>query len=121
MAKIPPGVGPRFPQVVALLGATGNLARRQLLPGLFHLAAAGFIAQCRVIGVSLDDIDLPALRQIARSARDQSSARTISDATGTLSPRTWTTCRCRLARRRWLRPWRQPKPASTPNAAACTI
>ena len=27
MAKIPPGVGPRFPQVVVLFGATGDLAR----------------------------------------------------------------------------------------------
>ena len=34
MAKIPPGVGPRFPQVVVLFGATGDLARRKLLPGL---------------------------------------------------------------------------------------
>ena len=57
MAKIPPGVGPRFPQVVVLFGATGDLARRKLLPGLYHLATAGFIPQCRVIGVSLDDID----------------------------------------------------------------
>jgi glucose-6-phosphate 1-dehydrogenase len=80
MAKIPPGVGPRFPQVVVLFGATGDLARRKLLPGLFHLAAAGFIPQCRVIGVSLDDIDLPAFRQIARGALDQFSARKIIDA-----------------------------------------
>ena len=36
--KIPPGVGPRYPQVVVLFGATGDLARRKLLPGLFHLA-----------------------------------------------------------------------------------
>ena len=58
MAKIPPGVGPRFPQVVVLFGATGDLARRKLLPGLYHLATAGFIPQCRVIGVSLDDIEI---------------------------------------------------------------
>ena len=80
MAKIPPGVGPRHPQVVVLFGATGDLARRKLLPGLFHLATAGFIPQCRVIGVSLDDIDLAGFRQIARSALDQFSARKINDA-----------------------------------------
>jgi hypothetical protein len=55
VAKIPPGVGPRFPQVVVLFGATGDLARRKLLPGLYHLATAGFIPGCRIIGVSLDD------------------------------------------------------------------
>ncbi|GCL63872.1 glucose-6-phosphate dehydrogenase [Pseudaquabacterium pictum] len=80
MAKIPPGVGPQFPQVVVLFGATGDLAKRKLLPGLYHLATAGFIPQCRVIGVSLDDIDLPAFRQIARGALDQFFARQVTDA-----------------------------------------
>ncbi len=80
MAKIPPGVGPRFAQVVVLFGATGDLARRKLLPGLYHLATAGFIPQCRVIGVSLDDIDVVAFRQIARGALDQFFARKVTDA-----------------------------------------
>ena len=80
MAKIPPGVGPRFPQVVVLVGATGDLARRKLLPGLFHLASVGFIPGCRIIGVSLDDIDLDAFRAIARGALDEFSARKVSDA-----------------------------------------
>ena len=38
MARNSPRVGPRFPQVVVLVGATGDLSRRKLLPGLFHLA-----------------------------------------------------------------------------------
>ena len=80
MAKIPPGVGPRFPQVVVLFGATGDLARRKLLPGLYHLATAGFIPGCRIIGVSLDDIDADAFRRIARSALDEFFARKINDA-----------------------------------------
>ena len=68
VAKVPPGVGPRFPQVVVLVGATGDLARRKLLPGLFHLASAGFIPGCRIIGVSLDDLDADGFRELARSA-----------------------------------------------------
>ena len=36
-------IGPRYPQVVVLFGATGDLARRKLLPGLLHLLSAGFI------------------------------------------------------------------------------
>jgi len=80
MAKIPPGVGPRFPQVVVLFGATGDLARRKLLPGLFHLSSVGFIPGCRIIGVSLDDIDLEGFRKIARSALDEFSSRKMSDA-----------------------------------------
>ena len=79
MAKIPPGVGPRFPQVVVLFGATGDLARRKLLPGLFHLASAGFIPGCRIVGVSLDDFGVDEFRAAARSALDEFSSRKISD------------------------------------------
>src|SRR5665213_596105 len=80
VAKIPSGVGPQFPQVVVLVGATGDLARRKLLPGLFHLSRAGFIPGCRIVGVSLDDIDAGGFRAIARGALDQFSARKPSDA-----------------------------------------
>ncbi|MGQ0501090.1 MAG: glucose-6-phosphate dehydrogenase [Panacagrimonas sp.] len=75
MAKIPPGVGPRFPQVVILFGATGDLSRRKLLPGLFHLVTAGFIPDCRIIGVSLDEIDLDTFRGNVRSALDEFAPR----------------------------------------------
>ncbi|MEY2892983.1 MAG: glucose-6-phosphate dehydrogenase [Pseudomonadota bacterium] len=80
MAKVPPGVGPRYPQVVVLFGATGDLSRRKLLPGLYHLTTAGFIPGCRIIGVSLDDMDADAFRAAARSALDEFSSREISDA-----------------------------------------
>src|SRR5687768_14284034 len=66
VAKVPPGVGPRFPQVVVLVGATGDLARRKLIPGLLHLARAGFIPGCRIIGVSLDNFDAGAFRDFTR-------------------------------------------------------
>ena len=80
MKKIPPGVGPKHPQVVVLVGATGDLSRRKLLPGLFHLASAGFIPGCRIIGVSLDAIDADGFRTIAREALDASSSRKPKDA-----------------------------------------
>jgi glucose-6-phosphate 1-dehydrogenase len=80
MAKIPPGVGPRHPQVVVLVGATGDLARRKLLPGLFHLSTAGFIPGCRIIGVSLDELDADGFRGIARAALDEFAARKVSEA-----------------------------------------
>ena len=80
MAKIPPGVGPRFPQVVVLFGATGDLARRKLLPGLYHLATAGFIPGCRIVGVSLDETDAEGFRAGARAALDQFFNRKLTDA-----------------------------------------
>ncbi|MFI5012603.1 MAG: glucose-6-phosphate dehydrogenase [Hyphomicrobiales bacterium] len=80
MAKIPPGVGPKFPQVVVLVGATGDLSRRKLLPGLFHLSSAGFIPGCRIIGVSLDHLDACGFRKFARAALDQFSTRKVNEA-----------------------------------------
>ncbi len=80
MATIPASVGPRYPQVVVLFGATGDLARRKLLPGLFHLASAGFIPDCRIIGVSLEALDADAFRAHARAALDEFSARAVTEA-----------------------------------------
>ncbi|HEV7138887.1 MAG TPA: glucose-6-phosphate dehydrogenase [Steroidobacteraceae bacterium] len=79
MAKVPPGVGPRFPQVVVLVGATGDLARRKLLPGLFHLSGVGFIPGCRIIGVSLDDLDAAGFRKLARGALDEFYTREVDE------------------------------------------
>ena len=78
--KIPPGVGPQFPQVVVLVGATGDLARRKLLPGLFHLTNSGFIPGCRIIGVSLDELDADGFRKIAQEALTEFSTRKFSEA-----------------------------------------
>jgi glucose-6-phosphate 1-dehydrogenase len=80
LRKIQPGVGPRFPQIVVLVGATGDLARRKLLPGLFHLVRAGFIPACRIVGVSLDELDVEAFRAHAREALREFSARAVDEA-----------------------------------------
>jgi len=80
MKKIPPGVGPKYPQLVVLVGATGDLSKRKLLPGLFHLSNAGFIPGCRIIGVSLDDMDVDGFRASAREALNAFSTRKVDDA-----------------------------------------
>ncbi len=80
MKKIPPGVGPANPQLVVLVGATGDLARRKLLPGLFYLCHAGFIPGCRIVGVSLDELDADGFRAFAREALDEFSTRRFEDA-----------------------------------------
>ena len=80
MAKIQPGVGPRFPQVVVLVGATGDLARRKLLPGLFHLCSAGFIPAWRIVGCSLDDLDAEGFRRFARAALEEFGSRKVDQA-----------------------------------------
>jgi glucose-6-phosphate 1-dehydrogenase len=52
------GSGPRPDNhVIVLFGATGDLARRKLLPGLFHLAAAGLMPdEYQIIGSSRTDL-----------------------------------------------------------------
>jgi glucose-6-phosphate 1-dehydrogenase len=80
MAKVTVGVGPQSPQVVVLVGATGDLAKRKLLPGLFHLVSAGFIPGCRIIGVSLDNLDTEAFRKVAREALTEFSTRKVEEA-----------------------------------------
>ncbi len=72
-------VGPKLPQVVVLFGATGDLAKRKLLPGLFHLSAHGFMPGCRVIGVSLDDMTPDQFRVAARAALDQFCSRPMNE------------------------------------------
>jgi len=64
---------------VILVGATGDLARRKLLPGLFHLSTVGFIPGCRIVGLSLDDLDVDGFRRLARAALDEFSSRKITE------------------------------------------
>src|ERR1700722_12204023 len=80
VAKILAGEGPQYPQVVVLFGATGDLARRKLWPGLFHLATAGFIPGCRIIGVSLEGLAVKGFRGKVRAALDEFSTRKVSAA-----------------------------------------
>ena len=43
------------PVTVVLFGATGDLSRRKLLPGLLHLFESGLMKDIQVIGTSLDE------------------------------------------------------------------
>jgi glucose-6-phosphate 1-dehydrogenase len=48
------GVSSERPTTVVLFGATGDLSRRKLLPGLLHLFKTGLLRDLRVVGTSLD-------------------------------------------------------------------
>jgi len=76
----PAAMRPLEPHVIVLFGATGDLARRKLLPGLFHLAKAGLLPEFRVVGSSLDDLDDASFRSIARGACDEFARTTVLDA-----------------------------------------
>ncbi len=72
-------LSPLRPHVIVLFGATGDLARRKLLPGLFHLAQAGLLPESRIIGSSLDDLDDKAFRCFARDALAEFARRDVPD------------------------------------------
>src|SRR5215510_1782840 len=55
--------------VIVMFGATGDLARRKLLPGLFRLAAAGLMPdRYQVIGSARRDLTGEQFREHARQA-----------------------------------------------------
>ena len=75
------------PTTVVLFGATGDLARRKLLPGLLHLFEAGLLPELRVVGTSLDEHDRESFVELARAGRRASTAaRDPTRTAGTSSP-----------------------------------
>ncbi|MCU1459350.1 MAG: glucose-6-phosphate dehydrogenase [Actinomycetia bacterium] len=72
-------ISPLRPQVMVLFGATGDLARRKLLPGLFHLAQAGLLPDYRILGTSLDDLDDDGFRAFAHTALEEFAHNGVPD------------------------------------------
>jgi glucose-6-phosphate 1-dehydrogenase len=60
---------------VVLFGATGDLSRRKLLPGLTHLALSKLAPEIRLVGTSLDEYDDESFREFAKTAVNQFSSR----------------------------------------------
>jgi glucose-6-phosphate 1-dehydrogenase len=56
-------------QVIVLFGATGDLAKRKLLPGMFHLAQGGLMPErFRIVGAARREIGEEEFRRLAREA-----------------------------------------------------
>ena len=54
-------------QIIVLFGATGDLARRKLLPAMFHLARVGLMPRrFQIIGAARREIDVEEFRELAR-------------------------------------------------------
>ena len=61
-------------QVIVLFGASGDLAKRKLLPGMFHLQQVGLMPErFRIIGAARRDIGREGFRDFAREAVSESS------------------------------------------------
>ena len=64
----PPQGTPGPPTTVILFGATGDLSRRKLLPGMLHLWRSGLLPHVRVVGTSLDEHTRESFIEVARQA-----------------------------------------------------
>jgi glucose-6-phosphate 1-dehydrogenase len=66
------------PHVIVMFGATGDLARRKLLPGLMHLSCSHLAPEIRIIGTSLDELDNDSFRELAAKASGEFSHHKVS-------------------------------------------
>jgi hypothetical protein len=83
------GIGARPDNhVIVVFGATGDLAHRKLLPGLFHLAAAELVPdRYQIVGASPQDMTSKQFRDLAR----QAAAIMVHGCTGVCLPSIWGT------------------------------
>ncbi len=67
------------PVTVILFGATGDLAKRKLIPGLLHLFQSRLLDDLRVVGTSLDELTVDDFKDLALKAIREHSTRTLKD------------------------------------------
>ena len=66
--------------VMVLFGATGDLAKRKLLPGLFHLYELGLLPErFRIVGTSRSELSDGEFRQLARTVIEMSHRASLAD------------------------------------------
>jgi glucose-6-phosphate 1-dehydrogenase len=62
------GTEPLVPHVIVLFGATGDLAKRKLIPGLAYLEQSALAPDVRIVGTAMDDLTTEEFRVLAREA-----------------------------------------------------
>lgn len=78
-ASAPDRGGKLDPHVIVLFGATGDLAKRKLLPGMAYLVQSALAPKIRVVGTSLEDLSGDEFRALAREAVDAFGSHELSD------------------------------------------
>src|SRR2546423_2034829 len=111
------------PHVIVLFGVTGDLARRKLLPGLFHLAAAGMLPErYRIVGTArsrrfseagFKEYAHDAVAEFATVKPTGDAWRGFEDALSSPPPTGPT-------RPRWSRPCRPPRRSSAVARSGCS-
>src|SRR6478752_3139918 len=66
------------PHVVVLFGATGDLARRKLIPGLAYLDQSELAPHIEIVATSLEDISTEDFLKVAKDAIDDFGTHKLS-------------------------------------------
>jgi glucose-6-phosphate 1-dehydrogenase len=67
------------PHVIVLFGATGDLAKRKLLPGMAYLVQSALAPEIRVVGTSLEELTDDEFRAITRKAVEDFGTHKLTD------------------------------------------
>ena len=70
---------PLAPHVIVLFGATGDLAKRKLLPGMAYLAQSSLAPDIRVVGTAMDDMSTDEFRALARRSVESFGTHKVDD------------------------------------------
>ena len=70
---------PLEPFVIVLFGATGDLAKRKLIPGMAYLDYSDLAPHIQVIGTSLEDLTDDEFRVVAKEAVDKFGTHKLTD------------------------------------------
>ena len=104
-----------------LFGATGDLAKRKLLPGMAYLVQSSLAPKIRVVGTSLEDLTDDEFRALTKEAVE-------AFGTHKLTEEQWAHFSARITyvpqsagRRRWPRRSPQPRASWGPKRVGCTI
>ncbi len=73
-------VQPLPPHLIVVFGATGDLARRRLLPGMLRLFQSELMPEFRVLGTSIEEIGNEEFRQIVHDACQEFARHEFSEA-----------------------------------------
>ncbi|MDT5075780.1 MAG: glucose-6-phosphate 1-dehydrogenase [Mycobacterium sp.] len=67
------------PHVIVLFGATGDLAKRKLIPGLAYLDQSELAPDIQLIGTSLEELTVDEFRELARHAVEEFGTHKLTD------------------------------------------
>ncbi|BDX30322.1 glucose-6-phosphate 1-dehydrogenase [Mycobacterium antarcticum] len=67
------------PHVIVLFGATGDLAKRKLLPGMAYLVQSSLAPKIRVVGTSLEDLTDDEFRALTKQAVEAFGTHKLTD------------------------------------------